>query len=341
MIDLLKKLCTLNGVSGNEREVLGFIADEISGYADELYFDNSGNLCAFKRGKKVPENRIMYAAHADEVGLMINHINEDGTLLFEPIGIDNSILLSKRVVIGKNKIPGVVSSKPIHLVPKDERKSAVPYENMCIDIGTNSKEESEVLGVYADYAAFADEFLQLSQDTVLSKALDDRFGCALLIKMIKSDLMYDSYFAFTVCEEIGTRGARSAAANICPDIAVIVESTTAADIYGICSGKRVCSLGAGAVIPFADRGTIYSKKLLEYAKEVAEKENIKIQTKTYISGGTDARTIQRTGAGTHVLGVSLACRYIHSPNCMASISDMREIEKLLFALSETLPNEKL
>ena len=330
-LDLLKELCDANGVSGFEKEVGRIIAKKIKDYCDKLYFDKTGNLIAFKKGKKSPSKTIMYAAHLDEVGMMIKHINEDGTLLFDQVGMVPEVLASKRVVIGKNRIPGVICSKPVHLIK--EGASGPSFDSMYIDIGSFSAQESEKLGVYAEYAAFENDFTVFGNGKkIRSKAIDDRIGCAAMVEMIKGELEYDSYFVFTVGEEIGGAGAVVAVREIKPEIAVVLESTTASDLPANEGADRVCAAEMGVVIPFMDGGTLYDRQLYTAIRKIADDSGIKTQTKSRVAGGTDAASIQRSIDGVRVCAVSLPCRYIHTASCVASVSDVYEYMKLVKAI---------
>ena len=335
MIKLLHELCDINGVSGFEKDVANFICDKIKYNCDSLYISSLGNVVAFKKGAKTPSKKVMYCAHMDEVGLMIRHINDDGTLLFEKVGIMPEVLPSKHVLIGENKIHGVICSKPVHLI-KDGSNN-ISSDNMYIDIGTHSKEESEKLGVYSQYAAFENDFTVFGNEKMIrSKALDDRVGCAVMIDMINGQLEYDSYFVFTVGEELGGLGATHAVREITPDIAIVFESTTASDLPCNTGADRVCACGNGPVVPFMDGGTLYDKELYKKIRSLAEKENIKTQTKTKIAGGTDAAYIQRSMSGVRVCAVSLACRYIHTSSCVASICDIAEISRLAHTIDQNI-----
>ena len=335
MIELLRELCDKNAVSGFEKDIAYFICEKIKNNCDSLYISRLGNVVAFKKGTKTPCKKVMYCAHMDEVGIMIRHINDDGTLLFEDVGLMPEVLPSKRVLIGEKQIPGVICSKPVHLI-KDGANN-ISADNMYIDIGTFSKEESEKLGVYAQYATFQNEFTVFGDERMIrSKALDDRIGCAVMIDMINGNLEYDSYFVFTVGEELGGLGATEAVREVNPDITIVFESTTASDIPCNNGSERVCTPGNGPVVPFMDGGTLYDKELYKKIRTIAEKEKIKTQTKSKIAGGTDAAYIQRSISGVRVCAVSLACRYIHTGSCVANVSDITEILKLAHTIDKNL-----
>lgn len=336
MKELLLSLCSLDGVSGNEFSILERIAEMIFPYADDLYFDRAGNLVCFKKGKEKPRKKVLFAAHADEVGMVIKSIEEDGTLLFDSIGILATALPTRRVFVGKERICGVIGSKPVHLLPKSQRGKAVTDEELYIDIGALSRDEAIKHVSVGDYVSFDSEYVMLSEDILAAKAIDDRAGCAVLIKLISSALQYDTTFVFTRREELGTLGAISAANNLNPDICVVCESTTASDIYGTPDMKKVVKLGEGVALPFMDGGTLYSKNLYALATALADRKGIKWQTKTMIAGGTDARSFQREGNGCQVLGVALPTRYIHTSRGICSFCDFYAQTELCLELSKIL-----
>ncbi len=332
-IKLLERLCNARGVSGDDGEVKSLIIDEIKPYCDSLYVDKVGNLIAFKKGKQAPKNKIMFCAHTDEVGLMITGIHKDGTLAFETVGgIDARVLSAKRVMVGD--IPGIICSKPIHTKTAEERKKVCPAKQLVIDIGSDSKKESEKFVNIGDTVTFRSDFVELGEYKIKAKAIDDRLGCWLMCNIIKSDIKYDAYFAFTQCEEVGCRGALSASMHLKPDIGIVLETTTAADIHGVSGDKRVCLQDGGAVISIIDNGTIYDKKLYNSAVKCAQDNDIKWQTKTIVAGGNDARSVQRAGGGARVVAISAPCRYLHTPSCVVDMRDAECMEKLCIKLVE-------
>ncbi len=328
----LRELCDMGGVSGDEERVARRIAREIEPYCDELYIDKTGNLIAFKKGRKVPESPVMYCAHMDEVGFMIRHICEDGKLLFEAVGIQPEVLPSKRLSVAEH-IPGVICSKPVHLMKGENHTPQI--EDMYIDIGCQSRAEAQALGVYASFAVFENRYTKFGAGSLVrSKALDDRFGCFVLTAILKNDLHYDSYFAFTVGEELGGTGAIAATREVKPGTALIFESTTASDLPSNTGADRVCVPGLGAVVPFMDGGTLYDRALYEKIRSFAAAHGIPTQTKTRIAGGTDAASIQRSLSGTRVAAISLPCRYIHTGSCVAAVSDMDACVSLAVELAK-------
>lgn len=324
---MLKDLCLLNGTSGREDAVRNYIIEKIKDKC-EYSVDVLGSVIAFKKGKKAPDKKVLVAAHTDEVGFIITDITDDGYLRFAPVGgIDAAVVLGRRVDI--NGIKGVVGAKAVHLLSDDEKKNEPAFDKLAIDIGTADKAEAEKAVSLGDCAYFASDYCEFGDGFIKSKALDDRIGCMLMIELINSDLEYDTYFCFNVQEEVGLRGSGCSAYAVKPDVAVILESTTAADIDGVTGGDKCCVLGKGPVVSFMDGRTIYDKQIFDLAFEVAKENNIKIQTKTKIAGGNDAGAIQKSGAGCRVAAVSLPCRYIHSGSSVVKIGDIEETRRFL------------
>lgn len=327
MLDTMETLCCLDGVSGREDEVREYILERVMPFADEIRTDAMGNLMVFKKGAAKPKQRVMLAAHMDEVGLIITEITDDGYLRFDAVGgIDRRVLIGKRVFVGPVRTLGAIGSKAIHLTTAEQRKTLPKLTDMYIDIGAKDKAEAETLVQLGDTAAFDDSVIRFGDGFIKAKAIDDRVGCASMLELIESQLPCDCWFAFTVQEEVGCRGAAVAVRSIQPDVALILEGTTAADIPGVSGADRVCQLGKGIVIPYMDRGTVYDRELYSMLCRLADENDIARQTKSRVAGGTDASAIQRSGAGVRVAAVSVAVRNIHSP---ASVVKAEECEAQL------------
>ena len=329
MIDynLLNRLCSENGVSGDEENIRSIILDEIKDYIDEYKVDSMGNLIVFKKGTNKAAKKLLLSAHMDEVGFIIKHITDDGFLKFSAVGgIEKSVLCGRNVIIGKNKINGVIASKPIHLLKPKEREKALDIDDLYIDIGANCKEEAQNYVSLGDFACFKSTF-DMSSKSVKSKAIDDRIGCTVLIDMIKSNLPYDMYFSFVVQEEVGLRGSTTAAYYVNPDAAIVVEATTAADIPQ--SKNEVCLLGKGAVVSFMDRGTIYDKEYFNLVLDISKAINTKVQVKRAVAGGNDSAAIQKSRNGVRTIALSLPCRYIHSEMAVAFKEDIEALSKIV------------
>jgi len=330
MINTLKSLCALSGVSGSEEEVRKYINGRVKRYADELKTDALGNVIVFKKGEKKPKQQIVLCAHMDEVGIIITSITDEGYLKFARAGsIDRRVISGKTVKIGKKKIQGIIGCKAIHLVKMKDREKPMELEDMYIDIGAKNRKEAEKLAAPGDAGVFDEDIREFGDGFIKAKAIDDRFGCAALIELIKSKLPIDCTFAFTVQEEVGLRGAYTAAYSTSPDIALIVEGTTAADLPSATESKKVCKVGKGPVIPFMDNATIYNKEIHGILTGLANKNNIPWQTKTYIAGATDASVFQRTRSGIKTAGIAAPIRNLHSPACVGKKSDMEAVLKLI------------
>ena len=329
MLNILKELCRLNGVSGNEDEVRRYIEEKAAPYADSVRTDAMGNLIAFKKGKRPAGDRLMLAAHMDEVGVIVTRITDEGFLKFAFVGgVDRRVAIGKPVVIGHNKIPGVIGLKAVHLVSREERKKVPKTESLYIDIGAKDRQSAEKLVELGDYGAFVCQPEEFGEGLFKARAIDDRVGCAIMLKLLEEDLPLDVTFAFTAQEEVGTRGAFGAAFSVTPEIALVLETTTAADLPGVEAHRRVCYPGRGPVISYMDGGTIYDRELFETLRRLSEENGIPWQTKEYIAGGNDARTIQRSKAGVRVAALSAATRYLHAPAGVGSIADFENMLKL-------------
>ncbi len=321
MLELLMELCSKDGVSGNECDIRNAIIKKIDGHC-EYHVDGMGNIIAFKKGKKRPAAKIMIDAHTDEVGLIATYITSDGLIKFATVGgINTECLLSQRVRFGDTV--GVIGMKPIHLINADERKKLPKSDSLYIDIGCDSKEETERFVKPGDTAVFDVPFVS-NGDYVTARAIDDRAGCAMLIKLILSDSEYDFYATFTTQEEVGTRGATCAAYTVEPDYAICLESTTACDIPDVDGADKVSILGNGPVISFMDRGTLYDRDLFD----AATNSGIKHQLKTAVAGGNNSSAVQRSRGGVKTLAISVPCRYIHSSSCHARLCDIEDAYKL-------------
>ena len=237
---VLEKLCSLYGISGNEEAVRDWILQQITPYVTTIEIDALGNLIAFKKGEQPAKTKLMLSAHMDEVGLIVTHITDEGLLKFTTVGgIDKRVLCGKQVWI--NGHYGVIGGKPIHLMKGDEREKAVPVEELSIDIGAGSKEEAEQAVSLGDVAGFVSTFDQ-EGNKIRGRALDDRVGCTILIDLIKRSLPYDMTFVFCVQEEIGLRGARTAAYSVNPQAAIVVESLQLQRILPVWRKEKKCAV---------------------------------------------------------------------------------------------------
>lgn len=333
--ELVQELAALNGTSGDESAVREYIISRLP--EDVTYkVDSLGNLIVKKTGAEEPNQKLMLAAHMDEVGFMVTHIDESGELCFNAVGGVLPAVVFGRQLRFKNGVCGAVAGKPLHLLKDDEEDSQPKISSLRIDIGADNKEEAEKLVSVGDCAYFTGEQRDFGDGFMSGKALDDRAGCAIMLRLINSELPYDCTFVFTVQEEIGTRGAKAAAYSVDPDLAIVIETTTACDFSGTEGKKRVCELGKGPVVSYMDRSTIYDKELYRLGFDTAKKEGIPCQTKSVVAGGNDSGAIHTSVGGVRTMAVSVPCRYLHSPYCVIKESDLNDTEKLVRAVIDSI-----
>ena len=328
---LLERLCNVIAISGDEGEVRKIVLEEIKPYAEDVRVDALGNVLATRRrrsqsGKRM---RVMLDAHMDEVGFMIVADDGEGLYRFETVGgLDVRHLVGKQVLVGKERTPGVIGGKPIHLMTSDERTRKVPLDGLRIDLGPAGKAK------VSDRAGFATKFRRVGP-SILSKSIDDRIGVATVIELLKNvPANIDLCAAFTVQEEIGLRGAKVAAQYFDPDLAIAVDATPANDLPVYEGGENKIyntKLGLGPAIYIADGSTLHDPRLVRFLQETAEAEAIPYQFRQPGGGGTDSAAIQRVLAGIPAVSVSVPHRYTHSPISIARVDDWKNILNLIYA----------
>ncbi|MFZ5988908.1 MAG: M42 family metallopeptidase [Bacillota bacterium] len=320
MFDLIKKLSGSFGVSGNEEEIREVIKEEIKGKVDEISVDTLGNLIAVKKGKG---KKIMVAAHMDEIGVMATYIDDKGFIRFSNIGGVSQFNSVGQKVRFRNGTVGVVFYEE-----KLEDMKNLKLSKMYIDIGANSKEEAQKLVKIGDVACFAGDAVKQG-DMIISKALDDRSGCAVLVQAIKDMPKTENeiYFVFTVQEELGLRGAKTAAYQIKPDLAIAVDVTLTGDTPE--SHPMEVKCGAGPAIKIKDRSILCHPLIKKLLEESAKRINIPHQFEVLEVGGSDPGAIHITAGGIPSGAISIPCRYLHSPVEAASLSDIENAVKLL------------
>ncbi len=316
MLKMLKELCMLDGTSGDEGNIRDYIIKKIDGFCD-WKTDPLGNILVSKKGKKQSVRRLLIDAHTDEVGLIITDITADGFLKFKTVGGINTEVLLFRSVRINGSIHGVIGGKPIHLTHGDEGKKLPEPASLYIDIGADDRDAAAELVSVGDRAVICSDFT-VQGDLICSKALDDRIGCAILIKLLQEESEYDFVASFTVQEEIGTRGAKTAAYTLDPQSAIMLEATTASDIAGVEDSKTVCKLGKGAAVSFMDGGTVYDREYYNAALS----SGITTQPKRAVAGGNNSASVHLNRSGVRSLAISVPCRYIHSASCVCSDEDI-------------------
>ncbi|MDR7856191.1 M42 family metallopeptidase [Tissierella sp.] len=322
--DLLKDLVGIYGPTSNEGIVREYISKEIKDFVDEIEVDALGNLIARKKGNG---KKVMISAHMDQIGLMVIDIDEKGFLRFTNVGgISPFISISQQVVF-ENGTRGVVYSEPIDDISK------LKLENMYIDIGVFSKEEAEKKVSIGDICIYISEYGD-NENVVFTRYLDDRVGCFIAIEAIKSiqNPINDLYFVFSVQEEVGLRGAKTAAYRVDPDIGIALDVTSNGDTP---KAKRFAiGLNKGAAIKVKDNSIISHPKIRELLVRLAKENKIPYQMEVLEFGGTDSGAIHVNKEGVPSGVISIPTRYVHSTIEMASKEDIINCTKLLIRFLE-------
>lgn len=336
---LLKELSEAIGVSGDEGAVRHIVYGAIKDHVTHIEVDTIGNLTALQKGTGASGLRVMLAAHMDEIGFMVTGIEKDGLIRFTNVGgIDDRILPGLRVRVGAEQLPGVILWTPIHM---NHNQNTVTLKDLRIDIGSSNKSETEGKVKRGDRIAFDSHYAQIEDGPMVrGKAFDDRVGCAVLIDVLQAGpYPVDVIAAFTVQEEIGLRGATVAAQRLKPDMAVVLEGTTAHDVPDPLADaddelvpNPACKVGFGPTITIMDRSMITPPHLVRFLRETAQAESIPYQEKTALGGGTDAGSIHMSNEGVPSVVISMPCRYIHSPVAYMSMDDYANDVKLVQAV---------
>jgi endoglucanase len=319
--ELIKKLVAPHGPSGEEGLARAAIAEAVAGLTDEVRTDALGNLIACKRGRG-PGKKVMLAAHMDEIGIIVTAIDDKGFLRFANIGGVNPVTLPGRRVVFANGTAGVIGLERI-----DDIKE-IKFPKLYLDIGARNRAGAESLAKVGDMAVFAGPFVDLGE-RVVAKAMDDRIGCVVLVKVLEElkESAHDLYCVFTVQEEVGLRGARTSAYGIEPDVGIAVDVTGVGDTPK--AHTMEVALGKGAAIKVKDASVICHPGLRRHLEAVAQAHQIPHQLEVLVAGGTDAGAIQLARSGVVAGVVSVPCRYIHTPSEMVDVGDVRACVDLL------------
>jgi endoglucanase len=339
-LEIVEQLSNAFGPAGFEDEVRVIVRELVEPLVDELRVDALGNLLAVKRGAS--ERTLMIDAHMDEIGFMVSFVEDGGFLRFSTIGgWDARIIPSHRMTIRTDEgvdVHGVVGTLPPHLLSAEERAKPHKIEDLFVDIGVNTADEVAKLGIrIGSPALIAYPFQQLQGTLVTGKAFDDRAGCAVLIATLAAlaeetpELTVAA--AFTVREEVGLIGAGTAAFQIEPDLALVLEGTIGADMPGVARTRQVTRLGAGPAITVADGSQIVKPELVRFLTSTADELHIPWHYKLPPFGGTDGGAIQRSRAGVRSATVSIPCRYIHSPFSVMRMDDFEHTVALTTAFA--------
>ncbi|MEM3550089.1 MAG: M42 family metallopeptidase [Candidatus Bathyarchaeia archaeon] len=333
IVETLEKLSNACGVAGREEEVRELMKGLLKPYVEEVREDKLGNFIGVKRGgEKSP--KVMLAAHMDEIGLYVKTISKEGFLQFSKIGgIDDRILLAQKVLVhtDKGSLHGIIGSKPPHIQKEEERKKVMAFDELFIDIGAENQEEARKMGVkVGDPVSFDVKFARIGGDVVIGKAFDDRAGCAVMVEALKQleEAECTIYAVGTVQEEVGLRGAATAAFGLYPDVGIALDVTVAGDVPGVREVEAPVKLRGGPSLTVADYGLITHPKVLRLLVEAAEENGIPYQLETGLQGATDAARISLTREGVPSGVISIPTRYIHSPMSLLSLKDMENTVKL-------------
>ncbi|MDI3507309.1 MAG: hypothetical protein PWQ46_892 [Methanomicrobiaceae archaeon] len=340
--ELLRKLSDAHGVSGCEGSIRDIIRAEVAGSVDEIREDSMGNLIAVKRGD---DFSIMLAAHMDEIGLMVQYIDEKGFIRVVPIGgWFGPVLYTQRVILhGKNgPVMGVLGAKPPHMLKEEERKKEIKIEDMFVDVGAASEDEVKSLGIEIGTPITIDrEFTDLAGNRVTGKALDNRVGVAMLIRALqRMESPHTVYAVFTVQEEVGLKGAKVSAYSLNPDCAIATDVTIPGDHPGIEKKDASVEMGRGPVVSIVNasgRGLISDPRMVAWLRETAERKKIPCQVEVGTGGNTDATIIHLERGGIPSVPLSIAARYIHSPVEVVDIGDIEAAINLLVEALKTKP----
>lgn len=336
-IDLLKEVCKVPGAPGFEDKVRNLVREEIKDLVDELSVDAMGNLIALVKGES-SDKKSMAAAHMDEIGFIVTHIDDDGFVRFHTLGgFDPKTLTAQRVIIhGTEDIVGVMGCKPIHIMTEEEKGAKLQNKNFFIDTGLSKEKLEEIIEVGSPITRER-ELIELG-DCVNVKSLDNRVSVFILIETLRKlkaegkTPTYDFYATFTVQEEVGLRGAKVAALEVKPDFGFGLDTTLACDTPGVAAQDKITHLGKGAAIKIMDSSTICDARMVKYMKKVANENEIKWQPELLPAGGTDTAGLQMMTPGGSIAGaISIPTRYIHQVIEMCHKEDIEHCIDLLVA----------
>jgi len=347
-ISLLKKYSDASGPSGFEDEVRELVVEDLKEVSDKLWIDSMGNVIAMKRGST--DRKLMVAAHMDEIGLIVKHIDDKGFIRFAPIGGWNErILPGSRVRVRSTSgkwMRGVIGVKPPHLMTPEEEKKVIEMDKLFIDVGASSRDEVAAMGIdKGSPIVFDQELISVGSYRVTGKALDNRAGLVVALKAFLEAEPRDAslYFVATVQEEVGLKGARTSAYQISPHIAIAIDTTTANDVADVEEHEAVAKLGLGPAIKIVDgrsgSGLLTHPKVYEKLVSVAKEKEIPYQAEVLTGGTTDSSAIQLTKEGVPAGTISLPTRYIHSQVELLDLRDLHGAAELLKAFYEALSVE--
>ncbi len=337
-LDLLKNICETPGTSGFETKIRELILKEVKPHVDSIEVDNMGNVITCIKGMD-SSKKVMAAAHMDEIGFIVKHIDDNGFLRFHTLGgFDPKTHTSQRVIVhGTKDLLGVMGSKPIHVMSAEERTKSPKSTDYFIDLGLPKEEVEKFIEVGNPITR--DQSFSVIGDCFTCKSLDNRISVFILIEALKQlkNPSYDFYGVFTVQEEVGLRGAHVSTMSIKPDFGIALDTTIAFDVPGAKPEQKVSSLGKGTAVKIMDTSTICDYRMVAFLKETAKKNKIAYQTELLTGGGTDTAAIQRQTPGGSIAGaISIPTRHIHQTVEMVHKGDVQGTIDLLVASLEQI-----
>ena len=339
-VSLLSKTCEIAGAPGFEKRIRDFIIEQVSPFVDKVQVDNLGNVIAIKKASNNPEGkRVMLAAHMDEIGFIVKHIDDNGFLRFHTLGgFDPKTLVAQRVIVhGTKDLIGVMGTKPIHVMSPEERNKMPQVTDFFIDMGMPKSEVEKYISI-GDPITRDRELIEMG-DCVNCKSIDNRVAVYIQLETLKQleNPAYDVYAAFTVQEEVGLRGANVAAHQINPDFGIALDTTIAFDVLGAQPHEKVTELGKGTAIKIMDAMTICDYRMVAFMKATADKHQILWQPEILTAGGTDTAGVQRMGKQGAIAGaISIPTRHLHQVIEMAHKEDIANSIRLLKACLEEM-----
>lgn len=334
LIERIQILADAVGTPGNEvevrRKISSLLPDECTRHIDAL-----GNLLVEKKGAKTPGKPIMVSAHMDEPGMLVENADLTGGIKFSLSGnLDLQTLSGRRVWVlsGGERLPGVIGIKPVHVLRPTEPDDPMPADDLFIDMGFTKKEEAEKLILPGDAAAFSGEVKPFGDRMIRGRALDSRSACAVLLALLEEELPFDITAVFTVQRETGSAGMKTAAFQVQPGAAVILESCPAADLPTLGAKKDSPKLGGGPALSLREQKSFYDQELFARCMELAQREEIPVQVRSAAFGSGDGLAAQTAGKGTRVLELGIPSRYPLTPCCVQSLKDLDNLQKLLLPL---------
>jgi putative aminopeptidase FrvX len=311
-MQFLKKLCNTPGSSGYEEPIRSLIIDEMTPMVDSVKTDQLGNVIGFKKGRG--KNKVMLAAHMDEIGFVVSFIDDSGFLRIQPTGgFDPRTMMAQRVIVhGKKALLGVMGSKPIHILKEEERKKTLEVTDYFIDLGLPVEQVKKLVAIGNPITM--DRTFGIMGDCVTAKAFDDRVGVYCMMEAVRKVKKHhvNIYVVATTQEEVGLRGAFASSSGIEPNVGIALDVTLANDVPGAQKHEYVSELGKGVAISVLNGSAISNPKLVQEFKDLAEKHKFPYQLDILPRGGTDAGAMQRVKGGAAVVTLSIPTRYVHS-----------------------------